>query len=203
MGSSKIKPCKNGISLNRLTDQQRSFVVELLADDFFNSKEAAKRAGYKNPGPASHKLLNNPLIQRALGKAQREREERCELKADDVWNYLRTALFFNPLQYFSPGPDGGWTISDPQELPEEIGRLIESMKIVQKTSTDGETETNTFEVKFVSKTEALKIAMKHCSPNEQELKVIHSFDWDALDQPPERLEFDEIEQAILDIERVQ
>ena len=176
METTLITSGKNGYDPKKLSNQQRAFVAELLATDQFCATEAARRAGYKHPAQASQKLLKKKHIKAALGKAQREREERCELKADDVLNLLRDALFFNPLHYFEPTSDGKWLIQDLKTLPEGVGRLIDSIE-VKVLERDGETHSY-FKVSLISKATALSLAMKHVSVQTHEVK--HSIDWDSL-----------------------
>lgn len=177
MSTRMIKNRKNGSRLNKLTTQQRRFVLELLASDTFHPADAARAAGYVQPSTAAYKLLKRPDIQAALGKLQREREERCQLKADQVLDYLRRVLYLNPLEWFFPSEDGGWTVSDLSVLPPEVGELIDGMEIKTRTTDDGETHT-TFKVTLVSKATALSLAMKHVSVDKHEVK--HMMNWDAM-----------------------
>ncbi len=186
MGTTLITSKRNGYDPSKLTDQQRIFVLELLGSSQFNPTEAAKRAGYKFPPQAAYKLLKVKGIQAALGKAQRQREERCELKADDVLNYLKAALFFNPLHYFRPTDDGKWLIDDLSVIPEEIGRLIENMEL-QVTEKDGEV-TSRYKVSFVSKATALSLALKHVCIDKQEIDVRHSWADELYPPKPDLVE---------------
>lgn len=178
MGSKSIQPCQNGANLKRLTNQQQMFVYELLADNEFNIKRAAKKAGYKNPSQSANQLLTkNRYVARALGKAQRERQERCELTGDDVLNYLKDVLYLNPLNYFYPSADGDWTIKDLSSLPEKVGRLIESFELKVIETEDGQT-ISTFKVKLASKSNALALAMRHTTVDKQE--ITHVINWDSI-----------------------
>lgn len=181
MGTRMIRSCKYGASLEKLTDQQRAFVAELLADDVFSAVNAAKRAGYKAPSQAAYKLLRTPAIAKALGKQQRLREERCELTASDVLNYLKRVLYFNPLEYFYPTKDGGWAISTIEALPEEVGQLIDGMKIKVTTHANG-SQTSEFEVQLVSKATALALAVRHTTVSKHEVKQV--LDWKPLYKEP-------------------
>lgn len=177
MGTRLIKNSVRGRNLDDLTDQMNMFVLELLATNEFNPTEAARKCKYKFPAQAANKLLKNPKIQAALGKAQRERSERVGLNADDVLEYLRNALFFNPLHYFRPSEDSGkWEITDLNALPDWVGRLIDGME-VKVTENKGVT-TSFFKVTLVSKATALTLAMKHIGVEKHELK--HSLDWDNM-----------------------
>lgn len=200
--------------LDRLTKRQRDFVLELLADESFNAKQAAKKAGYANPSQAAGKLLKNNDIQRAIGRAQRNREERTSLKADNVVEYLEAALFFNPTHYFIPSDEGqAWIMKDPSQLPEKYGRLIDGMEIKTVHTREGE-EITYYKVKLISKARVLELAMKHLGMLEQ--RVVHSgsvqINWDDLrismnngdwqDSPVDENSRvpDAIEQRIIDVE---
>jgi len=163
---------------NKLTVMEKRFVDELLASDSFNATKAAEAAGYKAPAQSAYALLKRAKVMAALGKSQRERQERCQIKADDVLRYLQNVLYFNPLKYFYPGKNGGWFITDPDSLPEEAGRLIDKMKVEVIENEDGST-TNVFEVELVSKATALSLAMKHIGVERAEVQ--HTIvRWDSL-----------------------
>ena len=196
MGTTLITKKQRGANLNLLTVQQRNFVHELLATDMFCPTEAARKAGYKLPSQAANKLLKNRVISAALGKATREREERCELKGDDVLDYLHRALFFNPLNHFYHGHDG-WMIDDPSVLPEWVGRLIEKMEVKHVVHPDGSVH-DSFKVEFISKSTVLPLALKHLGLLTDKGEVTHRFemDWDKLYGEEPEGETDEIEDQI-------
>lgn len=204
MGTRLIKHRRNGCSAKAqeaLTDQMQVFLLELKGDLNFNGTEAARKAGYKHPQAAAARLLKNPKIQAALGKALRERAERCELKADAVLNYLQMALFINPMRYFIPADDGSWLVEDPDSLPDEVGQLIES--VVSKTwvEEDG-TTVKMYKVTLVSHTVALGLAMKHLGLMEAEKREtsVTNINWDTLCEPRGNGdEVDPIEQQIIDV----
>lgn len=155
-----IQPTTRGANINRLTTQQQEFVFHLLGQEKFDPTEAARAAGYKTAPQAANKLMKTPAIQAILGKEQRKRLERLQLKADDVLMMLTQALFFNPLSLFKPSRDGGWLIEDLDKIPEEIGRCISKIK-TKTTERDGESTTY-FEIEFMDKTTLLQMALKHC-----------------------------------------
>jgi len=195
MGTSLIESRKNGASPKRLTDQQRMFVLELLADDNYSPTEAARRAGYKNPPQAANKLLKNKAVAAILGKAKREREERSKLTSDDVWRYLHSVLSFNPFKMWERCSDE-WVVRDPETIPDEIACLIEEVE-EQTIEQNGQRITR-FKVKPVSKSRALEIAARHALPQEHQLKAaVTTFPpdfFDMLCQPSE--DIDVIEQRI-------
>ena len=152
-------------NLEELTDAELTFVKYLIEDDLWRPTQAAKKAGYKAPSQAAFNLMKKPAIAQALGKEQRRRLERLELHADEVLSMLATGLFFNPLTLFRPSTKGGWVVVDLDKVPDEIGRLIEEIKTRTTESMDDEgnvSSTTYFELKMISKTELLRMAMKHC-----------------------------------------
>jgi phage terminase small subunit len=177
MATSLVEARRRGADPTKLTEQQQAFVFELLMNPAADAVAAARKAGYKSPAQVSNKMLKNPIIAAILGREKKKREERCRLSADEVLNYLRIALFFNPLDYFKPTKDGKWLIDDPESIPEEIGRLIEKMEIKVTEDKEGN-QYSFFQVELVSKTTALGYALKHTTVDKSE--VIHKFDWDAL-----------------------
>lgn len=148
---------------DQLNVQQRSFVNNLLALENFNPTQAARQAGYSQPVQAQAKLLKQPIIQNAVGKAVRERRERLQLVADDVLKHLVTALFLDPLDIWT-SENGLLTLKDFEDIPENVRRCITKTKVRTKTTTqeDGSVDTEQYiEVEFMSKDAALPLAMKH------------------------------------------
>ena len=152
-------------SIRDLNEKELRFVKHLVSDDLWRPTQAARMAGFKRPSQASSKLMQKPVIQEMLGKEQRRRLERLDLKADEVLHVLATGLFFNPLSLFKPGPDGGWVVEDLDKIPDEIGRCITKVKTRTTDSMDEEgnvTTTTYFELELMNKTKLLELAMKHC-----------------------------------------
>lgn len=195
MRSTKIKPRKYGVNPNKLNPQELLFVNALAADVGFNATQAVRECYPKNKNPTQYaqRLLSRPRIQKMLGKVLQQRLDRLELKADDVLEYLRFALFFNPLDYFHPTKDGKWVIADLASLPPEVGRLIDKMKLRVTENKDGSI-TSMFEVELVSKTTCLGLAMKHIGIDGEKPPVAININWDALSQGS----IDLIEQRLLE-----
>jgi len=183
MGSVNLLPKERGADINKLTPMMRMFVVELLADPTFNGKNAAKKAGYKIPGNAANKLLKDRRIQAAVGKAIRQRAEKIGLDAESVLRYLETALFHNPLEYFTFKPGVGYTVINPDDIPPEIGRLIDSIELKKFTDNDGNV-TESYKVKLISKSTVLPLVMKHLGmlTDKQEIKQTIGIDLEQLYQ---------------------
>lgn len=152
-------------SLDELNSSELMFVKELIADDLWRPVVAARKAGFKNPDVVACNLMKKPAVIAALGKEQRRRLERLDLKADEVLHYLATGLFYNPLSLFKPSAKGGWVVTDLDKVPDEIGRLVEEVKTrtVEEMDDSGNVAVTTyFEIKLVSKSKMLELAMKHC-----------------------------------------
>lgn len=150
--------------VDELNESELMFIKYLISDELWRPIIAAEKAGYKHPAIAASKLMSKPIICEALGREQRRRLERLQLKADEVLHVLATGLFFNPLSLFRPGRSGEWVVEDLDKIPEDIGRLIESIKTktVEESNSDGVSVTTYFEIKMISKTKLLEMAMKHC-----------------------------------------
>ncbi len=152
-------------SVEDLNHTELMFVKHLLADDLWRPAEAAKKAGLKNPYAAASNLMKKPAVLAVLGREQRRRLEKLELKADEVLHFLATGLFFNPLSLFKPTKNGSWAVIDLESIPDDIGRLIEEVKTrtVEEIDDSGNTRVTTyFEIRVISKTRLLELAMKHC-----------------------------------------
>lgn len=176
MGTGVVETTR-GSNLKALAPKQQAFVLEMMADPSFNASRAAKRAGYANPPQAANRLLKDSRIKAMLGKETHERNERVRLGSDEVLAYIRDVLFFNPMEHFFPNEDGTWTVKDLQALPENVARLIDTIKVKVIELPNGATKSE-FEVRLVSKATALALAAKHVGVEKHEFKV--GIDWDTL-----------------------
>ena len=152
-------------------------MLELIASDMFNAAEAARRAGYKNPAVRACKLLKDKRIQAILGKAKQDREERTKLTSDQIWEYLHSVLALNPLKLFQAQEDG-WYVTDLEEIPDEVGVLIEEVQVEEHDDGNGGVRRR-LRVKLVSKASALAIAAKHSIPQQHDVHLA-VVDWDKL-----------------------
>ena len=175
-----IENRRNGANLERFTDQQRMFVLYLLADEEYCPTLAARKAGAKNPKLQANRWLKMPHVAAFLGKAKREREERTQISSDEVWRYLRLALYFNPFKLWKACPEGGWIVEDKDDIPDEIGALIKDVEEQTVVTPDGQSHTR-FRVKLIDKDKVLAIAAKHAIPQEMNVNVGATvIDWDTL-----------------------
>ncbi len=192
MSTRLIENRKNGANIKRCTNMERMFVFHMLASESRCSTEGAREAGYKNPSQAANKLLKRPHIKALLGAAQREREERTQLSADDVWRYLHRVMFFDPAEIFSSAGDGWWWLKDLNDIPLEVRQMIEEVDIgVMKIN--GE-DVPRPKIKLVSKSTAVTLAAKHTIPERHEHDHSHraAIPWDdawsSNGEPPDAIE---------------
>ena len=177
-----VNQLKGGGRKPKLTLKQRVFVNELMVD--MNGTRAAAAAGYKSPAVVACFLQDArryPLVVQAIREASARKELAAERKADEILKYIHTVLFCCPADYFDPGGNGGWSISqeDYRRLPSEIKCLIEEMKLRTVKTKSG--TVNTLWVRLVSKERALVLAAKHQLGQKMDLQT-HLANWDLLAQ---------------------
>lgn len=181
MSSKKLGMRKIGANIDRLNPMQRMFVLNLLADDQFNATRAASKAGYKNPGQMGQRLIKQPVISAAIGKAIADRARKVELAAEDVLIHLKNALFLNILDLFNKNEDGSYSLKDFEEIPADIGRCISKLKSRTRYDKDGG-RTVEVDVELMSKDTMMGLAMKHLNllgEREEEIKT-HEVDKEIL-----------------------
>lgn len=115
----------------------------------FSLADANRAMGYTGK---AH-LIRRPVVQAMVVRATNELNEKCELDAKYVRDYIRDILEFCPGDWCNPAPDGSWVISQQaySSLPQNVKRMIEGFEVYS----DG-----TFKVNFMSKTAALALAAK-------------------------------------------
>ena len=197
MGTTLIEPRQRGADLTKLTVSERTFVAELLANNLFDPTRAARKAGYKAPSQAANKLMKRRRIKAALGKALKQRMDRCELTADRVLKEVEYCALRDPIALCDE--NGLIVIDDLRRIPEQIRRCIDGIKCKQYTDENGGV-TQTIELKLVSKAVALELAMKHfgmLAPLKVDLRV--PTDWEPLygddDEPVDEVETRLIEES--------
>lgn len=183
--SRQITPKKRAKNLEDLNDMQLRFIEELLQMEAWIPSQAARIVGYKNPSQAANKLLKNEAVQAALGKAKRERSERCQINADDLLDYLRTALYLNPLRLFKRSESGYWVVDDLDAVPEMIGRLVKAAETKTTTDKDG-VVTSTIKLEFFNKEKAAELIQRHIDTLQIDVNIKGRVDWNIINglSPP-------------------
>ena len=146
-------------NLNRLTNQQRAFVFELLSSKTYCPTKAARTVGYKRPASAADRLLKNRYVASLIEQSKKEREERTKLTSDDVWRYIHTALMFDPADVYESDGDGWWVIRDLHDIPKVIRQLIVGVESTVVRLND--VGRPMIKVKFIDKAAILAIAARH------------------------------------------
>ena len=164
----------------KISAQHQAFIVNYLITG--NGKEAATIAGFKNPSTAACLLLSGkrcPKVKEELDRQLKERDARAIKTADDVLRYIHTGMFFNPLDFFEPGADGSWLISEEnfKKIPPAIGCLIEEMAVKRTMNDETGEESITYHVKLVSKTTMASLAARHQLTTRFETTNQISIDW--------------------------
>lgn len=189
----------NKKDLEKLTVQQRSFILHLVNDPQFNAENAAKKAGYTGAGSGS-KLLKNPVISQELAAQIAQRNEALEVSSERVVSELSDIAFRDIIDLCDE--DGKVNLTDLRKLPPRIRKCIDGLKIRAGYDLDGN-QTMTIDLKLVPKMEAMQLLMKHMgmlepdgmrkANNGDDGKVV--FNWDDLYAPP-RIEHDPVEAAL-------
>lgn len=159
--------------LGKLTDKQRLFINEYLADPDMNATRAAGKAGYSMPNKAIGILFKNPLITKEIGKAIRDRMRRCEISADRVLQELVNIAFFNPKRML----DDKGAVHELKDLPDEVAVCIQSMKIsyTEEPQEDGSyVQIKNLEIKFWDKMQALQMLGKHLGMFDDDNRAGHN-----------------------------
>lgn len=142
--------------MKKLAPRQAAFVREYLVD--LNATQAAIRAGYKEKTARAQgsRLLTNAAVEAALKGALEKRNERLELKADDVLRELLTFARFDPARAFAK--DG--SMLPLHEMPEDVRRAISSIEVDEFDADDGPIG-RVKKVKFWSKPHGLEMLGRH------------------------------------------
>lgn len=144
----------------KLTTRQAAFVREYLID--LNGAQAAIRAGYSRAGASvtASKLIALPKVGAAVSEALKKRQERTQVKADDVLRELASIAFSDVTEVVSGGAGAVLYVEDLKSLPVAVRRCIESV-----SETQGPDGSGTLKVKLHSKVAALKMLMDHLGMN--------------------------------------
>lgn len=167
----------HGARKGSLTDQQRKFVTEYVKD--YNGVRAAKEAGYKHPKVMAAKLLKKPDIKAEVGRHHKDNENLSILERERVLEELKVIVTRNIKDLV----DEKGIVKELHELPDDIARAIDGIKVKQMFDAEGEVVGQTIEIKLVPKLPAIDLAMKHLGLY-SDTKVEHSgtihLDWDSL-----------------------
>ena len=176
MGRTKLS--KRGVNLKRLTDKQLKFVTEYPKD--FNGKRAVIAAGYsKNAaGVMANKLLNHPLVQKALGKAMLHTVETAELTREQIVAEVDAAAMFDPINLC--GDERGiMSVANLHKVPAYIRRWMTVKQVLDK---DGNVR-QLISLSASDKRAIVELAMKHRGMLVEKVELtpkLPAVDWDTI-----------------------
>lgn len=132
---SKTLLYQRGTSDEQLTDKMRAFVREWFVDR--NVTQAVIRAGYGglNAAVTGSKLMKNPKIRHAIGKRERELQEKSEVTLDRMIVALARDSFRDAGDLCDP-ETGMINVDNIAALPEHIRCAIEGIKVKQHYGKD-------------------------------------------------------------------
>ena len=168
MSVSSIKERKSYVDSSSLTAQQQLFVSHLIADDRFDAKNAAIKAGYKSPAKAGYKLLGKSTIAKVIGRALFKRKEKLGIDADRVLKELACIAFMNPKDLF----DEVGEMKQIHDLDDNVARAISSIETEEQTDKYGH-PVSKVKVRFWPKNNALELIAKHLGMLDDRMKVDH------------------------------
>jgi len=145
---------------NKLTEKQKSFILEYLIDK--NATQAAIRAGYskKTAGSIGDENLKKPEIQDAINKLISLQKQRTLIDADDVINELKKIAFLDIRGAFT---DQGM-LRDLSDIPSDVAHAmagIEVMELYDGRGNDREKIGYTKKIRLSDKVRALEMLGKH------------------------------------------
>jgi len=169
---------KRGVRATRLTDQQCRFVAEYAVD--CHGTKAAIRAGYskKTAGVMASKLLNHPLVAKALGNIKRQQLEAIDLRREEILEQLIYAVTRDVKDMVD---EDGEVLAIP-DMPRRMTCMIDGFE--QEVTVDGETGDRRIRtrVKLSPKLGAIDAGMKYRAlyAPEQHLHGVVNVDWEQL-----------------------
>lgn len=136
-----------------LTEKQRRFCEEYLID--LNATRAYMAAyprvkSEESAHACAAKLLRNATVESYLKKRMKDRQERTQVKQDDVLRELASIAFLDITDIVSV-KDGKVCIANTDELPPEKRKMISGIKEGQYG----------LEIKFYDRLKALEMLCKH------------------------------------------
>lgn len=180
-----------------LNDQQTLFVAEYMKD--FNSKRAAKAAGYASD-QAGQRLLANRKVKKAIAAQRMRNLERHAITKDEIISILALIAKKDLADLCDKN---GNIQSDPRNIPKHARLWLEGVVVKQKLSRSGKIVGQEIELKTAPRLEAINMLMKHLgmyAPEKSE--ITHSMDWDSM-YAGTKDGLDDIEAQIVEAEQVE
>lgn len=140
-----------------VSDREFQFCQNLLLT--VNQTKAAIDAGFseKSARQQSTRLMTRPEIQRILQILRADREDRLQVRQDNVLRHVGYIAFADPRKAF----DANDRLLPPSHWPDEIAYSISSIKTTELHDDDGNVVGHTNEIKFWNKNDAQTLAARH------------------------------------------
>lgn len=124
-----------------------------------NQTKAATDAGFseRTARQQATRLMGRPEIKRILAILRCEREERLQVRQDNVLRHVGYIAFADPRKAY----DANDCLLPPSQWPDEIAYSISSIKTTELRDSDGNVVGHTNEIKFWNKTDAQTLAARH------------------------------------------
>ena len=186
MATRLLSPNKRGANDNRLTPTEMIFVKAMQADPLMNPAKAARAAKCKNPSQDANRMMKKSAVKAALAKEMYARQEKFEIKADEVLQELHHLAMARGEDLF----DEKGQLIPISEMPERTRAAIKEFKVTEKIieGKNGKKPVTlrTYEIKLHDKVSSLDLLMKHLGQYERdnEQKPAAAFDLSGLYQRP-------------------
>lgn len=168
MATRLIQPNKRGASDKRLTPAKMMFVKAMQADPFMNPVNAARTAGYKAPNQTANKLMKDKVVLAILGKELHARQEKFEIKADEVLQELHHLGMARASDLY----DEKGQLLALEDMPERARAAIKSFKVTRKIVDGGKgkkpTTLEITDIELHDKKGAIDMLMKHLGQYEKD-----------------------------------
>lgn len=140
-----------------VSDREFQYCHNLLLT--VNQTKAAIDAGFseKTARQQATRLMTRPEIRRIVELLRGEREERLQVRQDNVLRHVGYIAFADPRKAY----DENNRLLPPSEWPDEIAFSIASVKTTELRDDDGNVIGHTNEIKFWNKTDAQTLAARH------------------------------------------
>ena len=114
--------------MSKLNEKQKTFCREYLVD--LNATQAYIRAGYSEKGASvsGSQLLANPNVQAFIQKASKKRQERTEIKGDELLQFWHDLTYTPMDEMFDQGPDGTLVPKSFDQMTVRAKRCVSEMK---------------------------------------------------------------------------
>ena len=146
----------------KLTDQQKLFIAKY--NEHLNATEAAREAGYANPGPRGCKLLKDRRIATLIAETVAAKIEKAGLSAERVLEEIRRLAFFDIRRLY----DASGKLKAIKDLSDDEAAALVSIDMVREHANAGDDHLETvIRVRLHDKIRALDMLAKPFRPSQR------------------------------------